>query len=80
MIDDNYFEWRPNFTIANIIIGIMSFQLLVLGLQKILGIKFFLPKFLRKQFYNYERMIKDNEGTDQLVLFLTNHRVIVLFV
>eukprot|EP00826_Nyctotherus_ovalis_P035786 TRINITY_DN3105_c0_g2_i6.p1 TRINITY_DN3105_c0_g2~~TRINITY_DN3105_c0_g2_i6.p1 ORF type:complete len:310 (+),score=53.29 TRINITY_DN3105_c0_g2_i6:308-1237(+) len=63
MFDDNFFEFQPNYLLGWIIIGVISIQLIVLCLQKILGIKFFLPKFLRKQLYNYERMIKENDQT-----------------
>lgn len=69
MFDDNFFEFQPNYILGWIIIGAISIQLIVLSLQKVLGIKFFVPKFLRKHLYNYERMIKENDqAAEQLVV------------
>ena len=62
MNDNNFLELRPNYFVSFVILGILSLQVLILILQKFVGIKRLLPKFLHRESYNYERMIKE-EGS-----------------
>jgi len=82
MMDDNFFEVEPNHMLGSVLLCVIGLQLLILALHKTIGTRACLPWFLKKKFYNYERMMKDiDEFTAKsLVILLSNYRVIVLFV
>ena len=60
----NIFELKPSYNKVIVIILTLVIELIIISLQKILGPKFFIPKFLKGEEYDYYRNyneINENE-------------------